>query len=296
MPHYLDPKHALIFRRIFGEHENLCINLLNSLLPLEPGQRIVELKYQQPEQVTEFPASQNAIIDARCTDNRGRVFVVEMFIHWTEYFKTYMTLNAPRILLHPAKTKGYKLPQPVYALNFVNEIFERTSPEYYHDYKIVNAADTGQRIEGLEFVFIELPKFRPGDKGEKNPRDLWLTFLTKADEIGEPLPALLEEEATREALHYMDLNSYTEAELNIYDRYWNVIRTERSYYLDAIDEGMKKGREKGMKKGLKIGKAKGAEDSLRSVVFHAACAGLPVAQIQAITGLPEDKIQEILSW
>ena len=60
------------------------------------------------------------------------------------------------------KAQDIKLLQPVYALNFVNDKFEKSpemKDEYYHHYKIVNIKDTEKQIKGLEFVFIELPKF-----------------------------------------------------------------------------------------------------------------------------------------
>ena len=36
---YLDPKADVTFKKVFGEHKNLVISLLNALLPLDPGKR-----------------------------------------------------------------------------------------------------------------------------------------------------------------------------------------------------------------------------------------------------------------
>jgi hypothetical protein len=35
-------------------------------------------------------------------------------------------------------------------------------------------------------------------------------------------------------LHYLETSSYTKGELEAYDRYWDTIRTERTYYADAV--------------------------------------------------------------
>ena len=35
---YLDPKADLTFKKVFGEHPDLVMNLLNALLPLEEGE------------------------------------------------------------------------------------------------------------------------------------------------------------------------------------------------------------------------------------------------------------------
>ncbi|MDR2814703.1 MAG: Rpn family recombination-promoting nuclease/putative transposase, partial [Prevotellaceae bacterium] len=88
MSRYLDPKHDLIFKRIFGEHKHLCKSLLNSMLPLDASQQIVELEYQSPELPPEIPALKDSIVDVRCTDSTGRQFIVEMQMHWTESFKS----------------------------------------------------------------------------------------------------------------------------------------------------------------------------------------------------------------
>jgi len=54
MPHYLDPKNDLTFKRVFGEHKHLCLSLLNSMLPLE--QPIVSIEYQTGELIPEYGA------------------------------------------------------------------------------------------------------------------------------------------------------------------------------------------------------------------------------------------------
>ncbi|MDR0691729.1 MAG: Rpn family recombination-promoting nuclease/putative transposase, partial [Prevotellaceae bacterium] len=94
MAHYLDPKNDLIFKRIFGEHKHLCRSLLNSMLPLEPSQQIVELEYLTPELTPELPGQKNSIVDVHCTDKSGRQFIVEMQMHWTESFKSRVLFNA----------------------------------------------------------------------------------------------------------------------------------------------------------------------------------------------------------
>ena len=40
MAKYLDPKADLTFKKIFGEHKNLVISLLNALLPLKDDERV----------------------------------------------------------------------------------------------------------------------------------------------------------------------------------------------------------------------------------------------------------------
>ena len=46
---YLNPKADLTFKRIFGEHPDLVISLLNALLPLKEGEEISEIEYLPSE-------------------------------------------------------------------------------------------------------------------------------------------------------------------------------------------------------------------------------------------------------
>jgi predicted transposase/invertase (TIGR01784 family) len=313
MIRYLDPKNDLIFKRVFGEHKHLCKSLLNSMLPLEPSQQIVELEYQQPELTPEIPALKDSIVDVHCTDNRGRQFIVEMQMHWTDSFKSRVLFNASKAYVRQLERKeGFKLLQPVYALSFINETFDPDPLEYYHDYKIVNIEHTEKRIEGLELVFIELPKFRPGSRAEKKLYDLWLTFLTQVHENAREIPpALLEEEVTKEAMQYLESSSYTKAQLDMYDRYWDSVRTQRTYILDALDEGeaiglekgraegeaigIQKGRAEGEAIGIEKGRAEGKAEAVKEMVLTAHRNGLPVAKIQRIANLSEEEVNKLIT-
>ena len=53
MSKYLNPKADLTFKKVFGEHKELLISLLNSLLPLPVGREIVSVEYLTSEMITE---------------------------------------------------------------------------------------------------------------------------------------------------------------------------------------------------------------------------------------------------
>ncbi|MDR1408031.1 MAG: PD-(D/E)XK nuclease family transposase, partial [Tannerella sp.] len=217
--------------------------------------------------------------------------------------------------------------QPVYALNFVNERFDPDESVYYHDYRIVNIADVEKQIEGLELVFIELPKFRPSSRADGRLYDLWLTFLTQIENASERVPQeLLDNEVTCDAVRYLERNSYTKSQLETYEKYLDAIRVERTFYVDALAKGWEEGkaegweegkaegraegeaigwekgeaigREKGREEGESIGMAKGEavgrEKGKAEVVISCSRNGIPLEQIQLITGLDRERIEEIL--
>jgi predicted transposase/invertase (TIGR01784 family) len=222
MAYYLDPKNDLTFKRVFGEHKHLCMSLINSMLPLKKP--IVSIEYKTGELTPELSdILRNTIVDIRCTDSGGSQFLVEMQLFWNESFRGRVLLNASKAyVMQLDKTQEFKLLKPVYALTFVNDTFEKSpemQDEYYHYYKIVNVKDTEKQIEGLEFLFVELPKFKPMHRAEKKLHELWLRFLTEINESTEEAPAeLLENDDIREAIGYMERAAYTKSQLEAYDK------------------------------------------------------------------------------
>ena len=256
MAHYLDPKNDLTFKRVFGEHKHLCISLLNSMMPFDNP--IVSIEYQTGELIPELAnVLRNTIVDVRCTDSVGRQFIVEMQMYWTESFKNRVLLNASKAYVNQSgKNQNVKLLQPVYALNFVNEIFEKSpemANEYYHHYKIVNIKNTEKQIKGLEFLFIELPKFKPQNRAEKKLHELWLRFLTEINETTEEVPQeLMNNELIREAVGYMEVAAYSKKQLFTYDKWKLDIMTERGAISDARRETTLEIAKKLLKKDMSI--------------------------------------------
>ena len=161
---YLDPKADLTFKKVFGEHPDLVISLLNALLPFDkPEEEITDVEYLTPEMVPDNPLHKNSIVDVRCKDARGRQFIVEMQMIWSQEFKMRVLFNASKAYVRQLdKSEHYELLQPVYSLNLVNDIIEPDlNGEYYHYYRLVHREHSEKVIDGLHLVFIELPKFKP---------------------------------------------------------------------------------------------------------------------------------------
>ena len=237
MAKYLDPKADVTFKKVFGEHKNLVISLLNALLPLDDGKKVESIEYLPSELVPRTPLSKNTIVDVRCEETGGRKFIVEMQMNWTADFRERVLFNASKAYVRQLdKSEKYNLLQPVYALNFVNKVFEPGMEGYYHYYRMVHAQDSGKVLEGLHLVFVELPKFRAKNLTEKKMQVLWLRFLTEIDENAKSAPAdLLDNPQTSQALEILEESAYSEAEMLDYDRYWDQVRRDKAL-MDDLDE------------------------------------------------------------
>ena len=80
-------------------------------------------------------------------------------------------------------------------------------------------------MEGLEFVFIELPKFRAKKYTDKKIQVLWLRFLSKINDSQEGISLdFLEVPEIKEATELILESGMTKSDLETYDRYWDIIR------------------------------------------------------------------------
>ena len=238
---YLDPKNDLTFRKVFGEHPRLLKSFLNALLPLSAP--IKDLEYLPADLVPEVPLLKFSIVDVRCVDEQGRQFIVEMQMLWTDSFKTRVLFNASKAYVRQLdKGNEYKELQPVYALSLVNQVFEHDMEQFYHHYKIVHLANTNKVLKGLEFVFVEIPKFKAASYNEKRLQVLWLRYLSEIKNATETIsPELFEVQEIREAIELLQESAYTKSEMAAYDKYWDSISVERTLLVDSFAEGKTEG-------------------------------------------------------
>lgn len=155
-------------------------------------------------------------------------------------------VNASKAYVSQAEM-GYKYEdlQPVYSLNLVNDIFEKDIPEYIHNYRIVHDKYTRKVIEGLCFTFIELPKFQPHTMNEKRMTILWLRFLTEINDKTQIAPKeLLDNPEVSKALEEVKVSAFTEEELRAYNKFWDIVSSERTLLSGSYQEGAQDEKEK----------------------------------------------------
>lgn len=290
---YLDPKADLTFKKVFGEHEDLVISLLNALLPLRADEEVIEVEYLPAELVPDNPLRKNSIVDVRCVDAVGRQFIVEMQMVWSPEFLQRVLFNSAKAYVRQLdKGFDYSLLKPVYSLNLVNDIFEPQLPEYYHYFKLVHEEHTEKVIDGLHLVFVELPKFTPHSMSEKKMQVLWLRYLTEIKDGTEKIPQeLLDNAETGKAISVLETSSYNDAQLASYDKFWDTISIEKTLY----NSGERKGREEGLMEGEAVGMEKGRAEEKRKIASGMKQADIPLETIAVITGLPLEEVKSISS-
>ena len=326
---YLDPKADLTFKKVFGEHPDLVISLLNALLPLEPEEEVMEIEYLPAELVPENPLRKNGIVDVRCKDKRGRQYLVEMQMVWSPEFQQRVLFNASKAYVRQVKTgEEYELLQLVYSLNLVNEVFE---PElegfyhyykmvhvehsekvidglhlifvelpklegFYHYYKMVHVEHSEKVIDGLHLIFVELPKFNPCNYSEKKMQVLWLRYLTEINEQTREIPAeLMENPEIKKAVSVLEESAFTDAQLLGYEKFWDIISVEKTLYGSGWRRGLREGREAGKEEGIREGIEEGRKEGIKEGMKAGKAKGetemrCKIACNLKKTGLPLDVI------
>ncbi|HVV67561.1 MAG TPA: Rpn family recombination-promoting nuclease/putative transposase [Gammaproteobacteria bacterium] len=285
MPRYLDPKTDIVFKKIFGQNPKILKSFLNAVLPLPAGGLIVSLEYLANEQVPVIPAFKFTVVDVKCTDEQGRVFIVEMQIQWAASFKQRLLFNASRAYVHQLeKGENYELLKPVYGLGLINTSFDPDEDHWYHHYKIVNVEKPQVEIKDLQLIFIELPKFRAKNYREKKLQVLWLRFISELNEkVNQVPPELLEVAEIKQALELAEEAAYTPVELDDYNRYWDAVSVEKTLISDAL------------RRGEAMGRAEGVHASHQLLARKWLSKGMTLEEIAKLLDLSLDEVAALLN-
>ena len=287
---YLDPRADLTFKKVFGEHPDLVISLLNALLPFgTPEEEIEEIEYLSPEQVPVTPLMRYTIVNVSCRDKRGRLFLVEIQVLWSIAFMQRVLFSDSKAYvrsLRSGREIKYDLLQPVYSLNLVNDIFLPDIPDAYHDYKIVQVEHTDKVIEGLRFIFVELPKFKPKDFKGKKMAVLWLRYLTEINEQIRQAPQdLLDNPEISKAVTQIEKSAFSDEQLWWHEDFWDAVWVEKT----LISEVRRRVKQQVIQEGIQEGIRQSNIQNARGM----KAAGIPTDVIAKITGLTRDEVEKL---
>ena len=127
---------------------------------------------------------------------------------------------------------------------------------------------------------------------------LWLRYLTEIEENTKSIPQeLLDNPNINKALTVVEESAYTPEQLLGYDKFWDIIRTEKTYYGSALRRGLAEGHAKGIAegraKGIEEGRAKGIAEGIAKVALKLRSMGSDDEMIAQATGLTIEEIRHI---
>jgi len=295
---FLDPKADLVFKKIFGQHPDLIKSFLNNLLPLPEGRIIESIEYLSPEQTPRIPSMKNTIVDVKCTDQDGRIFIVEMQMAWNPYFYQRFLYGASKAYVQQLKLgEFYEELCPVYGVALINEIFEKESEDWFHHYRFINTKDADKALEGIELVFLELPKFTPKTFQHRKVGVLWLRFLRETSGLTDIPEEFKESPEILKAMELAQESAYTKEELDVYDAYLDAIRVDHAIRYDA-QQKVERARQEVEQAEQKVKQARKeseqkVEDAKREMARKALGMGIGVENVRDLTGFSLEVIQSL---
>jgi predicted transposase/invertase (TIGR01784 family) len=146
-------------------------------------------------------------------------------------------------------------------------------------------------LKGLEFVFVELPKFKAESQTDKRMASLWLRFINEIGQTNEqmPDPLMQNEPAIAKAMALMEVSAFNEQELAAYNHSLDEWRTTSILFKGSREEGEAAGLAKGLAKGLAQGEAKRAIE----IAMVMKQKGMDASVIAELTGLAVAEIEKL---
>ncbi|MEZ4297614.1 MAG: Rpn family recombination-promoting nuclease/putative transposase [Polyangiaceae bacterium] len=262
---FADLKNDFVFRRIFATHPDILRSLLNDLLERSGDRAIDTIEYLPGEQLPLVIGAKLSILDVRCKDRAGTTFVVEMQLIHVPGFVNRVVYNACKAYVSQlqAREKYTKLTDVV-AISICDFELWPDAEQKAQDLPPVPMLSRWHMTErrsgnhGLlqvQYAFLELPKLperRPSGPGA----ELWAWLFVHAPELTE-VPADLSAGPYRAALELANKATFTQEELDAYQKVTDEIQQVRELAEAKLAEGEARGRAEGEARGRSEGKRVG---------------------------------------
>ena len=203
MPRYLDPTNDFAFKRVFCDKKRL-ISFLNAIMKLPQGNQIVDLRYIPQEQVPELIHRKSSLIDIKCKDEAGNVFIVEMQNGYEQHLLKRLQFYSSSAYTAQLRSGGsYGALDPVFVIVLLrDQVIEPDIPII--SYPKSTEVSTGKHIfTDIAHVIVALQKFTKSEDSLTNEEDDWLYFLSQWSVTQEP-PKTLKEPAILEAYQQLE--------------------------------------------------------------------------------------------
>ena len=258
-PVFADPKTDFVFKRIFGSevHKPLLIELLNALLELAGDHRIVDLKYLSPEQHVPVEELKLSLVDVKCFDERGRHYVVEMQVLNVEGFEKRVVYNTSKAYVTQLRTgEDYPGLEDVVGVTICDFLLWPEPPvpggapvPMLSRWRMQEQHGGALGLSQVQYVFLELPKYRSGDAPERMI-DSWAYFFREAENLT-VVPPALSVPPYREALEVARVAGFSAGELDRYDRAKIAEQDARGALSLAERQGREEGRAEGLREAIR---------------------------------------------
>ncbi len=234
---FVDVTNDIAFRKIFGNPQKptSLISFLNAILELKGEQRIASVTITYPYQFPRIAGEKATIIDVKATDQVGRHFVVEMQVPDVNGFAKRVQYYAYRdYSMQINRGDEYRLLNPTHFIGILDFEFSR-NPGYISHHLVLDKHTGEHLLADVQFVFIELSKFRKTVEELETEIDAWIYFLKNAENL-EAVPDNVTDEGLMQAYREADRYSWTKEEFLAYDDQYIAAEDARGLVDKAVME------------------------------------------------------------
>ncbi len=215
---FVDIKNDIAFRKIFGNEnkKEILISFLNAVLELPKGKKIKRVEIKNPYQLPEIKDLKSSILDVRATDERDISYIVEMQVEEPDGFDLRVQYyTAKQFSSQIVKGDDYPKLNQVIFIGILDFKFFDDDDDYITRHRTVNVKTQKSSLKGMEYNFVELPKFTKELKNCKSLVDKWIYFIKNAPNL-DVIPADVKDEGLKHAYEDADKHNWTKEELEAY--------------------------------------------------------------------------------
>ncbi len=246
---FADLKNDFVFRRIFAGHPDILRGLLNDLLERTGDRTIEAIDYLPSEQLPLVPGLKLSILDVRCRERGGAVFIVEMQLVHMAGFLNRMVYNGSKAYVSQLKAgESYTKLVDVVAIAICDfELWPDAEQDKLNEarmpmhsrFALVEQTTGNRKLMQIQYAFLELPKV-PKEKPQSGAA-LWAWLFVNAPKLDQ-LPQDLPQGPIRDALELAKEASFSKTELEAYRKVMDEIQQARDYGETKHAEGVVEGK------------------------------------------------------
>ena len=294
---FLDPKNDFAFKRIFGTEKNqdILIDFINAVVGFGADERIESVSFLKTSQDPEIAYKKQSLVDVLCTDQHGRQYIIEMQVARTSGFEKRAQYYAAKAYAKQLQQgDGYDKLKAIIFVAIVDFVMFPDKAAYQSNHYLLDDETYSRDLHDFSFTFLELPKFKKSIDALENIVERWTYFFKHAEETKEQdieLVAGIDAAITRA---YEELNrfSWTDIELNTYEKEEKRERDERAVLSAKLEDAKKEGKTEGLAEGLAEGLNKGMLEEQKKIAKNLL---LEITDLDLIARVTHLSINEIKS-
>ena len=239
---FIDPKTDFAFKKIFGSvgHEGVLRSFLNAIL-YDGRDEITDLKLQDPYNIPRLKGLKDSYLDVRVRQQNGKWILVEMQVVNVPGFEKRILFNAAKQFSNQVfRGEDYDTLDPVVLLTITDFVMFKGWPKVQSRYRMLETEQLVEYpVEGMELVFVELPKFNKTHSQARQLWEKWVCFLRETGSLQRVPGSLAAVPQIQEAFDIANYAALSREEAELFDNremWWHDQRKLSKLYREQQED------------------------------------------------------------